>query len=218
MEHDFWHERWNANQIGFHQGRPNPMLERHAAMLGEPGSGPVLVPLCGKAVDMAWLAGRGWEVVGIEISPVAVRDFFAEQSIPAARASDPPYDVLAGGGVSLLCGDFFAVEGTHVDRVRAVYDRAALVALPAPMRDAYVERLLAVLPVEAPILLITFEYPQDRIDGPPFSIGETEVRRRFDGRRTVEHIESSDVLEEFPYLEARGLDRLTEHAFVLRPV
>lgn len=115
----------------------------------------------------------------------------------------------------MLCGDVLALERTQAARVAAVYDRAALVALPMAMRGRYVDHLIDVLPAGVPILLVTFEYPQAEADGPPFSVDEAEVRDLFGARRSVRRLETCDVLDEMPDLKARGLSRLTEHAFLL---
>lgn len=215
MEHDFWHERWEGNRIRFHQGVTNPMLERHHGILGAAGAGQVLVPLCGKAVDMAWLAGRGWQVLGVELSPVAVRDFFAERGSEPAESRDGAFEAREADGVRLLRGDFFVLGAAQTAGVVAAYDRAALVALPASMRARYAAHLLDRLAPAAPVLVITFEYPQLEAHGPPFSVGEEEVRALFGARRHVRCLESIDVLEENPDLKARGLSRLVEHAFAL---
>jgi thiopurine S-methyltransferase len=215
VEHDFWHERWETGRTRFHQGRPNPMLVRHHGALGQPGPGSVFAPLCGKAVDLAWLAGQGRSVVGVELSEVAVRDFFVEQGIDASHGQDGSFRVSEGGGVRLLCGDFFELGADQLGPVDGVYDRAALVALPEPMRQAYADHLLDLVPAEAPILLVTFEYPQGEADGPPFSVGPDAVRSLFGAGRRIEHLESVDVLAAMPDLASRGLSRLHEHAFAV---
>lgn len=215
MEHDFWHERWETDRIAFHQGATNAMLERHHGVLGAPGAGQALVPLCGKALDMAWLAMRGWSVLGVELSPIAVRGFFSERGLEPAGSRDGAFDVLEAEGVRLMCGDVFALERTQAAGVAAVYDRASLVALPTAMRGRYADHLIDVLPAGVPILLVTFEYPQAEADGPPFSVDEAEVRDLFGARRSVRRLETCDVLDDMPDLKARGLSRLSEHAFLL---
>ena len=215
MDPDFWHSRWRDNAIAFHKSDVNQYLERYVDRLALAEGAEVLVPLCGKSVDMHWLAARGYRVAGVELSGIAIRDFFAEQGIAAASHREGAFEVTQGAGIRLLRGDFFDLEPTHTGGVAAVYDRAALIALPAATRRRYVERLLALIPAEAPILLLTFEYPAGEIEGPPFSVDEAEVRALFAGGRRVERLESLDRLADERALAERGLTRLTEHAFLV---
>jgi thiopurine S-methyltransferase len=175
----------------------------------------VLVPLCGKSVDMRWLRERGCTVTGVELSDIAVRDFFKEQNIAASEREEGAFRIVEGDGITLLGGDFFALEAGHLAKISAVYDRAALIALPDDMRARYADHLLSLLEPEVPLLVLTFEYPADEIDGPPFSVDEAEVRELFAGRRKVTLLETADRLEHEARLAERGLTRLAEHAFLL---
>jgi thiopurine S-methyltransferase len=215
VDEKFWLNRWQDNAIPFHRAETNHYLMKYFHRLALGRGDEVLVPLCGKSVDMRWLAGRGCRVIGVELSEIAVRDFFREQRITAAERRDGAFLILEGEGVALLCGDFFALEKAHAERVAAVYDRAALIALPAGMRERYAEHLLSLLAPRVPILLLTFEYPADEMDGPPFSVGEAEVRRLFSAKRRVTCLETLDRLAEEPRLAERGATRLEEHAFLL---
>lgn len=181
----FWHQRWEAGQIGFHEGKPNLHLERYAGVLGEGTQ--VLVPLCGKAVDLAWLAARGHEVVGVELSPVAGEAFFAERGWTPERRREGPFLARRAGGVTILEGDVFGLDGEYA----AAWDRAALIALPAEVRARYAPNLRA--RVRGPILVVTFVYDQARRDGPPFSVGADEVRALYPG---AEQLDEARVVEE----------------------
>jgi len=179
MNPDFWESRWREGQIGFHEGAPNAFLSEHVAKLG--ASRRVLVPLCGKSEDLAFLAARGHAVVGVELVEDAVRAFFAEHGLTPTVT---PHGALTGyshGPITLLAGDFFATTRELLGPVDALYDRAALIALPEPMRARYVEHLRALLPAGADGLVITVEYPQEAMEGPPFSVPEAELRRHFQG-------------------------------------
>lgn len=174
MEASFWIERWAEGRIGFHEGKPNHYLERHAARLA--GARRVLVPLCGKAIDLAYLAGRGHEVVGVELVEDAVRQFFVEQGVTPEVTSRGAFVQYTAGAITIFAGDWFATGAALVGRFDAVYDRAALIAMPPELRPRYVahQRTLA---GAAPILLVTLEYPQEVMEGPPFAVLEDEVRR-----------------------------------------
>jgi thiopurine S-methyltransferase len=186
MEHTFWLERWEQNQIGFHQAEINRYLSSHWEELGLPEGAPVFVPLCGKSLDMLWLRGQGHPVFGVELSEKAVAAFFEENEIAVeVRRSDDHTEYLAEG-LRLRSGDFFALQREDLQGVRAVYDRAALIALPPAMRPDYARKMAELLPAGAHILLITMEYPEGTLEGPPFSVGEEEVERLFATAFTVE--------------------------------
>lgn len=216
MQHDFWHEKWRKREIGFHEGRPNALLERYWAGLGVPAGGRVLVPLCGKAVDLFWLAAQGHRVTGIELSEQAVREFFAEQGLEPEEDLLGPYRRLRAAGIELLCGDFFRLPELALDDVAAVYDRAALIALPPPLRERYARTLQEALPQRLSMLLITYVYPQEEMDGPPFAVTAAEVERLYGSAFALDCLESRDALQATPGLAARGLSSLQECAWALR--
>lgn len=215
MDEKFWLNRWQDKLTPWHRADVNHYLEKYFDRLAIGDGDEVLVPLCGKSVDMRWLARRGCRVTGVELAEIAVREFFTEQGIAAVARRDAAFDVLEGEGIRLLCGDFFALTKDHTTDVTAVYDRAALIALPVEMRARYADHLLGLLAPETPILLLTFEYPAHEIDGPPFSVDDAEVRRLFSGARRVEHLESVDRLADEARLAERGVTQLEEHAFLL---
>ena len=215
MDAEFWHNRWRDNLVPFHKERTNHYLEKYFDALKLGDGGHVLVPLCGKSVDMRWLREHGCTVTGVELSDIAVRDFFSEQRIAASAREAGAFRILEGDGIELLQGDFFALDATCTANVSAVYDRAALIALPVELRVRYVDHLIALLAPEVPMLLLTFEYPAHEIDGPPFSVDEAQVRELYAGKRRVTRLESVDRLESESTLAERGLTQLQEHAFLL---
>jgi thiopurine S-methyltransferase len=215
LESDFWHKRWQDNLIPFHKEGVNHYLEQYFHRLGLAQGDRVLVPLCGKSVDMRWLRDRGCAVTGVELSAIAVGDFFSEQGITASEREDGAFQIVEGAGITLLGGDFFALDNAHTLKVAAVYDRAALIALPEEMRARYVDHLLSLLGPQVPMLLLTFEYPAHEIDGPPFSVDEEQVRALYAGRRKVTRLETVDRLAEEARLAERGVTQLKEHAFLL---
>lgn len=173
MEPTFWIDRWREGRIGFHEGAPNALLAKHHPRLVGPR---VLVPLCGKAEDLAFLAHHGHEVIGIELVEDAVRAFFAEHALTPEVRRQGATTAYTADAITILAGDFFAVEPADVGAIDEIYDRAALIALPPPMRRRYVEHLRTLAPAGTPVLLVTLEYPQDAAEGPPFSVPEDEVR------------------------------------------
>ncbi len=190
MEPSFWKARWQEGRIGFHEGKPNAFLERHVARLGAEGR--VFVPLCGKTEDMAFLASKGHEVLGIDLVESAVGDFFREHGLEPARETNERFTVLRQAPFTLLAGDFFALTKDDLAGVTAVYDRAAVVALPPDLRTRYAALLRSLVAPGTPILVVSFEYPQERMEGPPFSVGEDEIRRLYAGA-SIERLDEAPL-------------------------
>ncbi|MCO6056845.1 thiopurine S-methyltransferase [Pseudomonas sp. MOB-449] len=216
MDEQFWRARWAQNQIGFHQREVNPYLERYWPQLELPQGCQVLVPLCGKTLDLIWLAGQGHRVLGVELAEQAVTDFFAEQALSPQVSQQGALRLYRAGAIEILQGDFFAVTADHVADCRALYDRAAIIALPPVMRDDYVAHLERILPRPCDGLMVTLDYEQARLEGPPFSVPETEVRRHLEAGWKVAMLERHDVLEQNWKFASRGLDSLHEPVFRLR--
>lgn len=208
MQHDFWHQRWADNQIGFHQDKPTPLMLKHWPTLGLAPGSRVFVPLAGKSLDMVWLAANGHRVLGVELSQLAVDAFFAGLGVePSVRESRYGRHHEAGG-IELICGDAFALDEAALADCAGVFDRAALIALPPPMRERYVGELYARLPRGCRGLLITLEYPQHEKAGPPFSVVEDEVRERYAAHWDVELLERRDILDQQPKFAEEGVTAL----------
>lgn len=179
MQPDFWHQRWQEGRIGFHQPSPTPLLLKHWPALGVAPGARVFVPLAGKSHDLAWLAGQGYRVLGVELSELAIRQFFEEHGLrPECRQSRYGTHFRAGD-IELIHGDAFGLDAAALRNCAAVFDRAALTALPPAMRQRYTGELYAALPAGCRGLLITLEYPPADLDGPPFTVPETEVQALF---------------------------------------
>lgn len=215
MEPDFWHKRWRDNNIGFHQAEINEHLREFWDRLQLQPGARVFVPLCGKSLDMRWLRDNFFEVIGVEISPLAVAAFFEESGPAPEIVEQEDFEVYQAPGIRIYCGDFFDLKPAHLEGVQCVFDRAALIALPPEVRKRYVERLLDLLNPQAPLLLITFEYPQDQKDGPPFSVEEDEVRGLFGNRRNVECLLDLDRLSAEPRFAEQGITSLHEKVYLL---
>jgi thiopurine S-methyltransferase len=173
VEAAFWKDRWQANQIGFHEADVHPMLQKHGASLGTAGT--VFVPLCGKSNDMPWLRAQGLQVVGIELADIAVRAFFAEHELSAVHTKLEQFEQYSTPGYRLLCGDYFALTRASLGPIDAVYDRAALIALPPAMRRDYAAKMTALAEPGTRMLLVTVEYDTRVITPPPFTVTAEEV-------------------------------------------
>jgi thiopurine S-methyltransferase len=215
MQHEFWLERWKQNQIGFHKQEINPHLQHYWSRLSVNQGDRVFVPLCGKSNDMLWLLGMGYQVVGVELSPLAVESFFSDNDLKPTVRRNGDFLVSEVDGLQILCGDFFALQPADLGHVKVVYDRASLVALPVDMRIKYVSSLSTLLSTNAQILLITLDYPQHEMQGPPFSVQGEEVERLFSPWCDAELLASEDVLEQEMAFKERGLTSMEEQAYRL---
>ena len=216
MDADFWLQRWNEGRIGFHRGEVMPLLEKHWPGLNVPADGRVFVPLAGKSLDMHWLAAQGHRVLGAELSPLAVQAFFAEAGLEPVVATDADGVHHRAGPVDLVQGDVFALSAATLATMAAVYDRAAIIALPPALRRRYVAEVYARLPQGCRGLLITLEYPQAEKDGPPFSVDEAEVRELFAPQWQVELLERRDILAQEPGFRAEGVSALSTAVYRLQ--
>lgn len=215
MKPEFWHDRWRSGRIAFHQVAPDRNLVRHWSSLELPAGSRVFVPLCGKSLDLLWLREHGQRVAGIEISEIAIEAFCAENGIPAWRRILPKFDLYEAPGMSLLRGDFFELAATDLGRVDALYDRAAAIALDAPQRPRYVEKLASLLEPGTPMLLVTVEYPQAQIAGPPFSLESDEVMRLYAPYFELREIGREDTLAHETRMRARGVTAWREVSYRL---
>lgn len=192
MQASFWQERWEKNQIAFHLPQPNPLLRRHFAALTLLQSARILVPLCGKSVDIAWLLSQGRRVVGVELIEKAVNELFTELTLTPQRTVLGPVIRYSVPDLDVLVGDIFAITPEMIGPVDAVYDRAALVALPENTRPQYAPQIHSVSD-GAKQLLITYEYDQALMPGPPFSISDDEVQELYSANYSIALLESVDV-------------------------
>ncbi len=216
MDPEFWHRRWRKNEIAFHQQETNTHLQQFWNRFGLQPGDRIFVPLCGKSLDMLWLAGQGQPVLGVEISWVAVASFFRENDLSPQIRQAAPFQSWEADLITLLCGDFFALTRVDLAAVAGVYDRASLIALPPAMRQQYASHLIAILPPQVSVLLVTFEYPQEAMQGPPFSVEEAEVRTLYEQAYAVERLYVHDALPENPRFQDR-LTRLEEKVYRLTP-
>jgi len=214
MDHDFWLQRWREGRIGFNNERVLPLLQKHWPALDLPRSSRVFVPLAGKSLDMLWLAAQGHRVLGVELSELAVAQFFAQNGLEADIHKSRYGVHHLAGNIELIRGDAFVLDAAALADCAAVYDRAAdrLVAQAARA----LRRLYANLPRGCEGLLLTLEYPQHEKAGPPFSVGEAEVRERFAPAWRVDLRERRAILDAEPRFAADGVTVLATAVYHLR--
>jgi thiopurine S-methyltransferase len=215
MDKDFWLARWQAQEIGFHQDEINAHLQQYWPELKARPGATVFVPLCGKSRDMLWLAAQGFKVIGIEVSDIAVQTFFTENDLQPILTPQDHFKEYSCGEITILHGDFFDLSKKDLAAVSAVFDRASLIALPENMRQAYAQHLSSILPRTIKSLLITLDYPQEQMDGPPFAVSQREVEALFAPEFDVQSLQCLAILDEEPRFRKRGLSRLDERVFLL---
>ncbi len=208
MQAEFWHQRWASNQIGFHESAVNPLLVAHIDALALSKDARVFLPLCGKTVDIDWLLARGVRVAGIELSELAVHQLFERLGVAPAITRSGGLERRSAANLDIFVGDFFALTAASLGAVDAVYDRAALIALPAEMRTRYVTHMESIT-AGAPQLLVTLDYDQAKLNGPPFSVSAAEVQSVYGARRPT-LLASHDVVGGL-----KGSCPATENAWLL---
>ena len=213
MDPDFWHDRWQREMIGFHQAETNRYLQKYIDELALAPGDIVFVPLCGKSLDMWWLHEQGFKVIGIELSEIAAKAFFTEAGKQACQIKHGDFVSWKYADVEILCGDFFDLNAEVPGKVDAVFDRAALIALPSEMRAKYIEQLESLLLPGTRGILITLEYLQEEMTGPPFSVSEKEVIELYARDFQLELIEDHDAIEENSRFRERGLTVLHEKTY-----
>ncbi|HZH48784.1 MAG TPA: thiopurine S-methyltransferase [Nitrospira sp.] len=192
MDASFWHQRWEKNEIAFHQTKANPLLVEYFHQLSLAKGNRIFVPLCGKTLDISWLLSNGYCVAGAELSQIAIEQLFMELGVQPAISGVGEVDQWSAKDIDIFVGDIFAVSRKILGPVDAVYDRAALVAFPEEMRNRYTAHLTEITD-KAPQLLITYDYDQNAMEGPPFSVSNEEVKRHYRVNYDVTLIASADV-------------------------
>lgn len=178
MEASFWHDKWLKKEIGFHESKVNPFLVNNLAQLELDDGARLFLPLCGKTKDIAWLLSQGFKVAGAELSEVAVRELFDEMGVMPIIERHENFSHFRAAGLDIYVGDIFELNALVLGEVDAIYDRAAMVALPHTMRSRYAQHLRKITRY-AKQLLICFEYEQAQLEGPPFAVSEDEVREHY---------------------------------------
>lgn len=216
MDHVFWHDRWRRGDVGFHQSAVHDQLQRYWPSLKIKTDASVFVPLAGKSLDMVWLADQGHRVIGVELSEIAVAEFFSEAGLTPTIEQQPSFSLYTAGPFTLYCGDIFQLPARDLADVAAVYDRAALIALPADLRRRYVDHLAHLLVPPTEILLIAIDYPIDEMEGPPFAVPSNDVQHLYASSFDIDVLETRDGLVRSDNLKKRGVSRLDETAYRLR--
>jgi thiopurine S-methyltransferase len=215
MEPQFWQNRWRNGQIGFHQAYVDRSLQRHWPALNLGAGSRVFVPLCGKSLDLLWLRDQGHFVTGVELSATALEAFCMENGIPARRRVSATFDIYETENMELYCGDFFKLTPSLLGKPAAVYDRAALISWAPELRTAYAGHIAALATPGTHMLLITLEYPQAQMSGPPFSVTRDEVEKLYSRVFEIQELSRQDILADEARFRSLGVTSLSEVCYDL---
>ncbi len=193
-----------------------PHLKKYWARLELEAKATVLVPLCGKSLDLAWLADRGHRVIGVEVSEKAIEEFLDENDRDYTLTSKSSFRIYRTGNITLWAGDFFNLEAAWLPHIAAIYDKASLIALPGRLREQYARKLIGLSSAGTRILMNTFEYPSSEMNGPPFAVFEEEIENLFGHRFKIRLLHAESILERHSKFQWRGLSSyLTEKVYHL---
>lgn len=218
MEASDWLDRWEQNRIGFHQPGVSAYLQQYLPEIDLKPGATIFLPLCGKAHDIAWIALQGFQVVGVELSGIAVKAFFSEQGLSRQQSESGRFLLSKSGAISIYQGDYFDFPEEVLTECKLVYDRASLIAFAQSDRARYCEYMRSIIPPQTEILLITLEYDQSQMEGPPFAVPRNEVEELYQSHYQIEVLVQNDVLDERPRWREQGLSALTETVFRLKPM
>lgn len=192
MKKEIWLERWEKGQTGFHNDEVNPLFIQHFKELELPLASRIFVPLCGKTLDIGWLLSRGFCVVGVELSEMAVKELFEELGEEPYIMKDGEHIHYHAENIDIFVGDFFTLTPQMVGNLDAIYDRAAIVALPKEMREEYTKHMLS-LTKGIPQLMTTVVYDQSLMNNSPFSVDKEELERHYGEHYTITQLDKIQV-------------------------
>ncbi len=224
MHSSFWHQCWQEQRIGFHQNKINSYLSKYWPNLNVPENSRVFVPLCGKSLDLCYFPQQRLKVLGNEISTLAVQDFYTEQQLNASKTVISDKNSALGQSVmtlwqsediDIICADFFDLKKEQLLDIKAIYDRAALVAFTPEMRRKYVHKMLEILPDKVSMLLLTLDYNEAEKQGPPFSVTQDEVFELYEPYFSIELLEVSEIAPQQRSPRSQNMSYFNERIFLL---
>lgn len=211
-----WIQRWKDNKIGWHRDLPNSKLIEFIDCLELNPGDMVFVPLCGKSQDMIYLMEQGYQVLGVELSVLAAEQFFSENQLTYQKQQEGSFEVYSANNIRLYIGDFFELSKQQLSSVVAVYDRAALIALPMGLRVKYAQHLYAIISRDCRMLLLTLNYPQSQISGPPFALNQQEVLSLYENGFECQLLQCFNDLENEPKFQRANVDFIEKATYCLR--
>lgn len=219
MEISYWKARWQKDKTGWHMNRVYPHLPAFWPRLQLNKGATVLVPLCGKSLDMLWLKNQNYDVIGIEVSEKAANEFFTENRLKFEKSSKALFTIYKSDNIAIWTGDFYKLKENYLPGVDAIYDKAAIIALPEKQRNKYADKLLSLCKSHTQILMNAFEYEQKEMAGPPFAVLREELDELFGQQFNIRLLHEESIFEDLTKFQHRGLSSyLVEKLYHLRPL
>ena len=216
MEKEFWLNVWeDGSRLGFHQENYHTLLLRYFTKLETKLGSRILVPLCGKTWDLEWLENKGLDVHGVELSPIAVKSYFTERGLEYHCRGSQNHAIHSSRHIHIHCGDFFHLQEKQTGKIDAVWDRASLIALPAPTREFYYKHMSEILKPGAKWLLVTVDYRQELMACPPYAVHEEEVRDHCEKNFHIERLETLTFHPQGEKFENAGVREMGQKVFLL---
>lgn len=215
MDKDFWLQKWQNDDTGFHQNKVMPLLQKYWSKLEVLAPAKILVPLAGKTLDTLWFSQQDYEVYAIELSSLAIEQFFDEHKLNPIITKNGQFTTYKSGNIIYICGDIFALEADFFHMFQACYDRAALIALPDDMRRQYVQHVYGNLPTNCKTMLLTIDYKQSEMQGPPFAISNDAVNKLFADSHSIVTLDHRDILKGEPKFKERGLSSMFTNVYLI---
>ncbi len=210
-----WHSHWTRKSPGFHEGQVNSYLQQFLPLYNLQPGDTIFMPLCGKSVDILWLSQQGYQVIGVELSKIAIESFFAESEIDFVKVQHDKLVAYEAPGITLYLGDYMNMQADTLTDCKLVYDRASIVAIESFNRKSYKRKMLELISPATPMLLVTLDYDQSVMHGPPFSVPVNEIAELYQPEYRLELLQSSEQIEERPKWREIGLESLVESALRL---
>ena len=205
MEISYWQGRWRKDKTGWHMNKVFLPLKTFWPYLRLKPGDTVLVPLCGKSLDIDWLAEQGHHVIGVEVSERALQELMSRLPASFHPSAKGPFTCYKSPSIELWCGDILKIKKEWLPPIDAIYDKAALIALPGEMRSRYATHIQALIHSHSQIFINCFEYEQQEMPGPPFAVFEEELRAYFGDHFTLDCLHSHSLFDELTNFQRRGL-------------
>lgn len=218
MEISYWQSRWRNEKTRWHMQEVFPLLKTFWNKLPLEKGGTVLVPLCGKSLDLEWLVNQGHYVIGVDVSQKAIKALVQSHEERFEKSAKGNLQCYKSESMELWCGDFFKLQQSWLPAIDVIYDKAALIALPPEMRKAYVDSLKNLLQPHTQVFINCFEYEQDEMPGPPFAVFREEMESHFGDQFYINSLYAHSLFDELTNFHRRGLHSyLREKIYHLSP-
>lgn len=218
MEISYWKSRWQKDNTGWHMQQIYPHLVRYWERLNLKEGANILVPLCGKSLDVQWLVNQDYCVIGVDVSEKAILELKDSLGISFKNISKGPFKGYLTESVQLWVGDFLKMQSSYIPAIDAIYDKAALIALPANMRCKYAAVIKRLCEPHTQMMLNCFEYCQQEMTGPPFAVFREEAEKLYGERFAIELMHEESIFDQLQKFHQRGLSSfLNEKVYHLYP-